>query len=119
VLTLSVSGMALSVGVALLASAPLWFLVVFFLSGVSAAGFMISGIMIIFEFCEPDIRPTYIGINNTFNGVIAIVMPLLGGYLAKNFGYPAMFAVTGIVTTIGLLLLIFWVREPRHVMVDD
>ncbi len=119
VLTLSVSGMALSVGVALLASAPIWFLAVFFLSGVSTAGFMISGIMIVFEFCTADIRPTYIGINNTFNGVIAIIMPLLGGCLAKNFGYPAMFAVTGIVTTIGLLLLIFWVREPRYVMVDD
>ncbi len=115
VLELCTASMIFSVGIALLAPAPIWFLLVFFLNGVSAAGFILSGIMIVFEFCEPDTRPTYIGINNTFNGVVTIAMPLLGGYLASAFGYPVMFAVTIAVSLVGLALLIFWVREPRRV----
>ena len=91
----------------------IWFYLVFFLIGISAAGFMLSGIMIVFEFCTPDIRPTYIGINNTFNGLVAIAMPLIGGWLAKNQGYPIMFGVTFAICLFGLILLRFWVQEPR------
>lgn len=105
---------ALAAGIAALAPTDIWFLLVFFLIGISTAGFMLSGIMIIFEFCEPEIRPTYIGINNTFNGIVAIIMPLLGGWLASAYGYQLMFMVTCIVSLIGLGLLRWWVREPRH-----
>jgi MFS family permease len=105
---------ALAAGIAALAPANLWFLLVFFLLGISAAGFMLSGIMIVFEFCEPEIRPTYIGINNTFNGVVAIAMPLIGGWLAAILGYQIMFAITFVVCLLGLALLHWWVQEPRR-----
>ena len=104
---------ALAAGIAALAPDDLWFLAVFFLLGISAAGFMLSGIMIVFEFCEPEIRPTYIGINNTFNGIVAIAMPLIGGWLATTFGYPIMFGITFAVCLLGLALLHWWVQEPR------
>jgi MFS family permease len=112
-LEISVLATALAAGIATLASSDIWFLLVFFLTGVSAAGFMLSGIMIVFEFCEPEIRPTYIGINNTFNGVVAIAMPLIGGGLAATFGYQTMFAITFMVCLLGLALLHWWVHEPR------
>jgi MFS family permease len=69
--------------------------------------------MIVFEFCEPDIRPTYIGFNNTYNGMVAIIMPLLGGWLAKSYGYQMMFTTSFIICLIGWAMLRFWVREPR------
>ena len=105
---------ALAAGIAALAPGDKWFLLVFFMLGISAAGFILSGIMIVFEFCEPEIRPTYIGINNTFNGIAAIAMPLIGGLLASTYGYRLMFTITFIVCLFGLALLHWWVREPRH-----
>ena len=110
---------ALSVGVAALAPSPFWFFVVFALTGISAAGFMLAGIMIVFEFCQPEIRPTYIGLNNTFNGIFAIIMPFIGGWLIRDFGYPTMFTVTFVLLLIGLALLRFWVREPRQINLEN
>jgi MFS family permease len=104
---------ALAAGIAALAPQSAWFFLVFFMVGISAAGFMLSGIMIVFEFCEPEIRPTYIGINNTFNGLVSIAMPLIGGWLAKTQGYPTMFGITFSICLLGLILLRFWVQEPR------
>ena len=80
---------------------------------------MLSGIMIVFEFCEPSIRPTYIGVNNTFNGLVAIVMPLIGGWLAQAFSYQLMFTTTFTVVLIGLGLLRWWVREPRLLVAES
>lgn len=113
ILELSVLSTIVSVGIATLAPAASWFYMVFFLMGVSNAGFMLSGIMFIFEFCQPEIRPTYIGLNNTFNGVIAIVMPFLGGWLISSQGYHLMFWVSFFVSGIGYIMLRLWVKEPR------
>ena len=104
---------AVGAGIAALAPQGNWFYLVFFMIGFSAAGLMLSGISIVFEFCEPDTRPTYIGITNTFRGLVAIAMPLIGGWLAKSQGYPIMFGVTFAVSLVGLILLHFWVKEPR------
>ena len=115
ILEISLLATVLSLGVAALAPSDIWFYLVFWLTGVSAAGVFLSGIMIIFEFCEPDIRPTYIGLNNTFIGAVAIAMPFIGGWLIRSFSYPIMFTFTFAICSIGLVLLRFWVQEPRHV----
>jgi MFS family permease len=105
---------ALSIGLAAVAPAPEWFFVVFALSGSSLAGFFLSGIMIAFEFSTPDLRPTYIGLNNTISGVASSLAPLLGGWLASVMGYRLLFAVAFVIGLIGLGLLHWSVREPRH-----
>ena len=105
---------ALAVGLAALAPAPAWFYVVFALIGASVAGFMLSGIMIVFEFSTPDVRPTYIGLNNTAVGVVNVVAPLLGGWLAGAVGYWALFVVAFVIGLAGFALLHWSVREPRH-----
>ena len=119
ILEICVLATALSVGFAALAPEATWFYLVFFLAGISAAGFFMSGIMIVFEFCKPEIRPTYIGLNNTFNGIFAIAMPFIGGFLVRYFGYQVMFVVTFIILMIGLLLLRFWVQEPRQFNIEN
>jgi MFS family permease len=115
ILEICVLTTALSMGLAAMAPIDSWFYLVFFLTGISAAGFMLSGIMIIFEFCEPEIRPTYIGLNNSFNGVVAIAMPLMGGWLAETYGFPLMFFVSFVICSIGLILLRYLVKEPRKI----
>jgi MFS family permease len=114
ILEIAVLITALGSIVAAFAPSSVWFFLVFFLTGVSNAGYMLSGIMIVFEFCKPSIRPTYIGVNNTFNGLVAIAMPLIGGWLAQEYGYQLMFIVAFSVVLVGLALLHWWVREPRQ-----
>ncbi len=107
---------ALAVGLAALAPVPTWFYVVFALIGASAAGFMLSGIMIVFEFSAPDVRPTYIGLNNTMGGLVNIIAPLLGGWLAGAVGYRVLFAVAFVIGLAGFALLHWSVHEPRQTL---
>lgn len=115
VLELSTLAAALGTGVAYLAPAPAWFHIVFALIGISAAGFILSGIMIIFEFSKPEVRPTYIGLANTIVGSIAIFTPMIGGWLADTAGYKALFLTSFAISITGLAMLRWWVREPRRV----
>lgn len=104
----------LSVGLASVAPAPAWFYAVFALSGASLAGFMLSGIMIVFEFTTPDLRPTYIGLSNTIIGVVSAIAPLIGSLLAGMIGYRALFVVAAVIGAVSLALLRWTVREPRR-----
>ena len=114
VLELSALLAASAVGLASLASAPIWFHAVFALVGASFAGFYLSGTMIVFEFSAPDVRPTYIGLSNTVSGVAAGVAPMVGGWLAGAVGYQGLFAVACVVGLAGFALLRWSVREPRR-----
>jgi MFS family permease len=115
-LVLEVSALlgGLAVGLASLAPSPIWFHLIFALIGASTAGFYLSGMMIAFEFSAPDVRPTYIGLNNTVSGVAAGVAPILGGWLAGVAGYRALFVVAFVVGLVGLALLRWSVQEPRQ-----
>lgn len=104
----------LSIGLASVAPASAWFYAVFALSGASMAGFILSGIMIVFEFSTPDLRPTYIGLSNTLIGVVSAIAPLIGSLLAGAIGYQALFVVAAIIGAVSLTLLHWTVREPRH-----
>ena len=114
VLEVSVLLGVLAIGLARLAPDPAWFHAVFALVGAGSAGLMLSGIMIAFEFSAADVRPTYIGLNNTVSGAMSTVAPLLGGCLAGMVGYRGLFAVAFVVGLAGLASLHWLVREPRQ-----
>ncbi len=114
VLELSTLSTVLGVGLAIFAPAPAWFYMIFALVGASAAGFMLSGIMIIPEFSTSDLRPTYIGVNNTVTGAVAALAPTIGAWLANVVGYRGLFAVTSLIGLGGFVLLRWSVREPRQ-----
>jgi MFS family permease len=113
IMEISIIALVLATGVALLAPTPEYFYLVFALQGANNAGFILSGISIVFEFCEEDVRPTYIGLTNSMIGIFAGLSPLLGGYLAENASFTWLFSVSLAFSLIGLLLLHFRVREPR------
>ncbi len=98
---------------ALVAPSPSWFYPIFFLRGTVAAGLLISGISIVYEFTGDENRPTYIGLANTIPGVAGSLAPLIGGWLAGAAGYQWMFFLSAIIGAISLGLLRFTVREPR------
>lgn len=105
-----------AIGLAAIAPHPIWFYLVFAMVGVQTAGFLSSSLMIALEFCSPDVRPTYIGLNNTVSGLAGGLAPILGGWLAEGFGFRGLFVIALLVQLVGVLLLRWWVREPRTVL---
>jgi MFS family permease len=105
----------LGVGLAALAPSPSWFYAVYVLLGANTAGLLLSGLMIALEFCPADLRPTYIGLNNTVRGVASGLAPILGGWLAQVAGFRPLFAIACAIGLFGLAMLRWSVREPRQV----
>ena len=92
---------------------PLLYYLVFLLLGVYFSATFVSGLMIVLEFVGPEQRPTYIGTTNSIIGAINVVIPLLGGWLA-TFSYSYLFALSAAAGLLGVLLMWFWVVDPRH-----
>ena len=68
--------------------------------------------LVVMEFSAPEKRPTYAGLTNTSVGIISMIGPLIGAWLAIA-GYNWLFAVSAVTSLLALLLLHWWVREPR------
>lgn len=109
---------ALAFGLAWLAPSPQWIYATFFLLGISYSSVLVSGIMVTLEFSRPERRPTYVGIANTAVGLVSIVAPLLGAWLA-GLDYGWLFAVGAVVNVAALVAMHWWVREPRWAAVIE
>jgi MFS family permease len=116
VLEISALLAALSVLLALVAPQPDWFYMVFALRGATLAGGFLS-MAFVMEFCLPGIRPTYIGLSNTLNGIASAVAPIVGGLIASMMGYSALFIVALVLALTAFVMLRWWVHDPRHVQI--
>jgi MFS family permease len=112
--------LALASAAAWLAASPVWIYASFALLGAAYAGYSVSGMNIILEFCEPQDRPTYIGLTNTLLAPGVALAPIIGGWLATRLGYSPMFAIAVLFSLVGGVLVAWWVREPRrHVIIES
>jgi MFS family permease len=96
-----------------LAPAPGWYYLVLALLGVGLGAMMISGVLIVMEFAEPIRRPTYVGLTNTSVGLVSIIVPLIGAWLA-DLSYDLLFAASAGASLLAFLAMRYWVSEPRH-----
>lgn len=106
----------LALGLTLIAPSSAWMSLVFFLRGIALGSLWLAS-FIVLEFSKAEIRPTYIGINNTLLGITAMVAPLLGGILAEVSGYNILFVISSVMSLLSLSILIFQVRDPRFTKV--
>jgi MFS family permease len=115
-IVLSTGSLALTLAAAVgwAAPSPIWMWATFALVGTAVAAINVSSLNIILEFCAADDRPTYIGLTNTLLAPLMALAPLIGGGLATLAGYRSMFVVAGACGLLGAMLMVFWVREPRH-----
>jgi MFS family permease len=102
----------LAFALAWIAPAPAWFYAVFALLGVTMGAVIVSGILVVMEFSEPERRPTYVGLANTGAGLVGMAAPLLGAALA-GVAYTWLFAVSAAINLLALVLMRWWVQEPR------
>jgi len=114
VLVAGALGMALTAAVAWWTESFGWLVVLFGLHGLSLSASMVSRMNIILEFCEPEDRPTYVGLTSTLLAPARTLGPILGGWLAMAFDYRGMFLVALALSLVGGVMLLGWVREPRR-----
>ena len=113
-LELGILSGATGFAIAWLAPAPGWYYAAFIVLGIFSSTIANSGLLVLMEFSEPHRRPTYMGIANTTVGIAGTVAPLIGAALAHT-GYGSVFAVSMTVLIISLILMRWWVRDPRWV----
>lgn len=103
---------ALGFLLAWLAPSPTWTYLVFVLSGIGGSALFVSGIMVVMEFSDAGRRPTYMGLSNTVTGIIGLIAPLVGGFLARK-SYDLVFIISAVVGVFACALMAVWVRDPR------
>jgi MFS family permease len=103
---------AIAFALAWLAPGAEWYYAVFFLIGVSQGILVVSGILVLFEFSEPQRRPTYIGLTNTSLGLVNVAGPLLAVWLA-GVGFELLFAACAVISFVAWVSMRWWVQEPR------
>jgi MFS family permease len=92
-----------------------WFYIIFILMGIGSLTYWTIGMTYSLKFGNDSDKPFYVGMSNTLVAPIAILTPLIGGWLADKMGFTTTFMVAaafGFVTTV--LLLVF-VRDPSPV----
>lgn len=98
---------------ALVAHGFLAYGVVFLALGLSISGVLLAGFTLITEFGPEERRPTYVALASVAYAPFVIGAPILGGFIANQWGYPPVFAVTALFAAAAALLLRFWVPDPR------
>jgi MFS family permease len=118
-LSLVISAFASGLGflLAWLAPSQYFYLAIFLLLGFASGGTMVSGILVVMEFAEPERRPTYIGITNTGVGILGMIAPILGTGLA-TINFTWLFGLSALVSLLAAGAMHFWVQEPRFSISD-
>lgn len=91
-----------------------WFYLVFIFTALANVAYWTIGMAMVVQFGNETERPIYIGMSNTLVAPFTIFAPILGGWIADSFGYPATFLLSAIGGVIVTLLMIFLVRDPRQ-----
>ena len=113
VLEIGAAAAALSAFLAWIAPDSTVFILVFILAGIANTVFWTIGMALTLSFGTEEKRPTYVGLANTLIAPSAILAPLLGGTLADSAGYSATFATATIASLASILILHFFVHDPR------
>ena len=92
---------------------PVAFGAVFAASGLGASALQLATLTFVTDFAPATRRPTYIGLASAARAPFAIAPPLLAGLLADRLGYGAVFLVAAGLATVGGLLILRGVRDPR------
>lgn len=90
-----------------------FFFLVFILAAFANTTFWTIGMAYTLDFGTESERPTYVGMANTLIAPSAILAPLVGGWIADALGYQATFLFASVCSVLTVLVLRFFVTEPR------
>ncbi|MGB9682560.1 MAG: MFS transporter [bacterium] len=81
--------------------------------GINYSAFNTSGLALLIEFTDEELRAIYVALSNTIIGPFSFIAPIIGGTLANSLGYKIMFLISLILSLVGFLIMHFMVKEPR------
>ncbi len=84
---------------------------IFVLLGMGDGAAMLGYFNYVLEIAPPGERPAYMGLTNTFSGVL-LVAPLLGGWILERSSYGTVFALAAALALSGALLSLT-LHDPR------
>lgn len=90
---------------ALFSGSPVWFYGVFIATSLGNAGIGLAGNNIVMEYAgKPHAIPLYTAFYNLMTSLPRAIAPLLGGLIARQFGYTWLFAFAAVLGVSALLL---------------
>lgn len=92
----------------------IWFYPAFILAGLAGVATWTIGITMTIQFSKESERPLYIGMSNTLVAPVAILAPVIGGWLADLMGYPVTFLISAIGGVITAGVLQFLVKDTKR-----
>ncbi|CAA9232710.1 MAG: hypothetical protein AVDCRST_MAG93-960 [uncultured Chloroflexia bacterium] len=95
-------------------TSTLGFSIVFSLIGASTGMLFSTALNMVVEFAAPSERVTYLGLHGTLIAPAVLLAPIIGSWLAEFGGYPVAFAVAAVCGTAALVVMTFFVRDPRY-----
>ncbi len=100
---------------ALMASQEWWLIYLVYIGiGAAFASIQVSAPNILLEFAPPAEQATYFAVGSVAVSPAIFIAPVIGGIIADEAGYQAMFWVAIIAASLGTSLLTFHVRDPRR-----
>ena len=113
-ITLSFSGYLLAIICTIMASSMTYVYAIFLFLGLGQGGFMPSALNMIYEFAETRDSKIYMALIDTFLAPFILVMIIMAGVLNPVIGTRNLLMVLGGFVFVGLMVLIFRVKEPRR-----
>jgi predicted MFS family arabinose efflux permease len=112
-ITLSFCGYLMAIAFTVFATSMLHVYAIFLSLGLGQGGFMPSAMNMVYEFAELRDSKTYMALIDTFLAPFVLLMIVGASVLNPIIGTRNLFMVLGGLIIIGLLQLIFWVKEPH------
>jgi len=72
----------------------------------------ISRLSFVVELCSEPERPTYVALTNTITAP-TVAVGIVFGWLARAYGFPAMFGMAAFIAFVASAWLHFFVHDPR------
>ncbi len=105
--------MVLEAILALTAPAAWFFFLISLLVGGVYSAIWISDPNFVFEIVAPEQTSRFLGISNTLLAPLAVVAPILAGFLVEITGYTGLFWAILVIASIGVVGVWRTVKEPR------
>jgi MFS family permease len=108
----SFSAHLLAVITALLAQSMIWVYVIFVFLGMGLGGFLPSSMNLVYDFAGNRDNKLYMAMIDTFLAPFVLIAIILAGSLSSVIPTEWLFISAGIFILIGLILMVFTVRDP-------
>tara|TARA_B100000035_G_C21019964_1_gene563599 strand:+ start:165 stop:1202 length:1038 start_codon:yes stop_codon:yes gene_type:complete len=105
----------LAMGTALMAQSMVWVYGIFFFLGTAQGAFMPAGLSLVFDFAgEKGDNKMIMALIDTILSPFVLIAITAGGFLSETAGLDFLFRILGAFMLVGLLIVIFLVRDPHH-----